>query len=238
MSIENACFPLFIIFNISALGLFPLRHRLWKYKVSTGKRCLKRGDFVLHSGEFIALMRGKTKQAIVTELQWAKYFSVIVDLTLNVSHVDHSAGSLQLTWPTIWQIWVASLSQEEQPLQSQYSMHGAFPWMWLVSCWNSCEEESQFSDLLLPPTNGIKSSTMWTCDAWSPCFVLSFGSGQQQLETHDLCATFVIAGHLSYHFDGQKSRHLPKLWKVWHKSTYIQCMSTRRASVPFMSISA
>lgn len=38
--------------------------------------------------EFISLMGEKTKQAIATELQRAKYFSVIVDSTPDLSHVD------------------------------------------------------------------------------------------------------------------------------------------------------
>uniref|UniRef100_A0A8C5GFL1 TTF-type domain-containing protein n=1 Tax=Gouania willdenowi TaxID=441366 RepID=A0A8C5GFL1_GOUWI len=38
--------------------------------------------------EFINLMGEKTKQAIATELQQAKYFSVIVDSTPDMSHVD------------------------------------------------------------------------------------------------------------------------------------------------------
>lgn len=38
--------------------------------------------------EFIGLMGDKTKQVIATELQRAKYFSVIVDSTPDMSHVD------------------------------------------------------------------------------------------------------------------------------------------------------
>lgn len=38
--------------------------------------------------EFICLMGEQTKQAIATKLQQAKYFSVIVDTTPDVTHVD------------------------------------------------------------------------------------------------------------------------------------------------------
>jgi len=38
--------------------------------------------------EFIGLMGDRTKEAIATELQRARYFSVIVDSTPDMSHVD------------------------------------------------------------------------------------------------------------------------------------------------------
>src|SRR4029434_7952361 len=38
--------------------------------------------------EFIALMGDKTKQVIADEIKQAKYFSVIVDSTPDLSHVD------------------------------------------------------------------------------------------------------------------------------------------------------
>lgn len=131
-------------------------------------------------------------------------------------------------------------------------MHNAFPWIRLVLCRNSWQEAGQFSDLLLPPTNRIKISTMWsnrTHDAMSFSFVLSFGSWWMHWLPHfcdiesSLHATawdtwslydfYNCWALMLYRFEGQIRIGMTQVYLY-----EIQCTSKLRALESFMSFSA